>query len=84
MIKNDECIRTYLNPIEVHMTELFLHLFKVINGGNKDVIVKGVINPDRVRIGYLKDVTVTTTTICAQLFFYETDLKYYFIHRNME
>ena len=53
------------------MTKLFLYLSKAINGGYKDVIVKGVINPEWFRTGYLKDVTVITTTVCAQLFFYE-------------
>jgi hypothetical protein len=83
-MKNDECIQTCLKPIEVHMTELFLYLSKVINGGNKDVIVRGVINPDWVRTGYLKGVSVTTTPVCAQLFYYKTGLKCYFIHRNTE
>lgn len=75
MVKNDECVRTYLKPTEVHITELFLYLSKVITGGNKDVIFKGVINPDWVRIGYPMDVTVITTPVCAKLFFYKTGLK---------
>jgi len=74
-----------MKPTEFNLTELFLYLSEVINCGYKDVIVKGVINADWVRTGYLKDVSVITNPVCTQLFFLKkTGLKCYFTHRNME
>jgi hypothetical protein len=51
------------------MSELFLYLSIVMNDINKDVIVKGVINPDWVRNGYLKDVTAITRPVCSNYSF---------------
>jgi hypothetical protein len=48
---------------EVYVTELVQGISKGINDGCEHVVVKRVANPDWVRIGYRKNLTVTHTPV---------------------